>query len=724
MNKSKIAAITVGIVALGAGLSWLSANVHSIPGLKNVGTPVLDGIIVVLGLIAAAVTGWLVSGKFRAETAPAKSAGEGEELAEITDLDDLLAEAEARLHDAQLEKGAGLAKLPAVLVLGETGSAKTSTVTKCGLNPELLAGQIYEENRILPTPTANFWFTQRAIFVEMAGKLLGDSESWTRVMGRLRPGKAAELLGSAREEPRAALVCVDAETLLSPSPDPLAASARKIRTQLGEISEKLGIDLPVYVLFTRTDRIPFFTEYFSKLNDKEATRILGTTLPVMANRRGVYAEEETARLNGGFEGVFRGLANARLEYLPRETSGEQLSAIYEFPREFRKIRAALVRFLVEMGRPSQLNAGPFLRGFYFSGVRPIVVNEVAPAAPQANPAAAGQLGATVIFGARGGQAPAPQRVVGTRKVPQWLFLGHFFSDLLLADPVAKSAAGGSARASMPRCVLLGAAAALCLFYSIALAISYGNNRALANRVISASQGIAAADTSAGVASLDSLQRLESLRQTLATLGDYKLNGAPWGDRWGLYAGNDYYPDARQLYFVHFRRLLLAPTQATIVESLAGLPPAPGPGYGPTYDSLKAYLITTSNPDKSTRAFLAPVLLDRWSASRNVDADRLALARKQFEFYSDELRAGNPFSSANDSEAVEKARRYLAQFAAVERVYQAMLADASKTGPAINFNRRFPGSAEVVVDNQEVAAPFAKPGWAFMRAALKNPEKYF
>ncbi|MEI9970632.1 MAG: hypothetical protein WDO73_00495 [Ignavibacteriota bacterium] len=35
------------------------------------------------------------------------------------------------------------------------------------------------------------------------------------------------------------------------------------------------------------------------------------------------------------------------------------------------------------------------------------------------------------------------RVVGQRKVPQWLFLGHFFNDLLLADTAAKGASSSS-----------------------------------------------------------------------------------------------------------------------------------------------------------------------------------------------------------------------------------------------------------------------------------------
>ena len=93
---------------------------------------------------------------------------------------------------------------------------------------------------------------------------------------------------------------------------------------------------------------------------------------------GVYAEEETARLTADFERLFRSLADARPEFLARETDATKLPGAYEFPREFRKIRPAVVQFLVDLCRPSQLTVGPFLRGFYFTGVRPIVINEVAP----------------------------------------------------------------------------------------------------------------------------------------------------------------------------------------------------------------------------------------------------------------------------------------------------------------------------------------------------------
>ncbi len=113
------------------------------------------------------------------------------------------------------------------------------------------------------------------------------------------------------------------------------------------------------------------------------------------------------------------------------------------------------------------------------------------------------------------------------------------------------------------------------------------------------------------------------------------------------------------------------TQQALLDWLRRLPQKPGPNdeYTPTYNTLKGYLITTSHHEKSTRAFLSPLLMERWAAGRPVDGDRSSLARKQFDFYSDELFISNPFSSDNDGNAVEGARAYLAQFNAGERIYQ-------------------------------------------------------
>ena len=67
------------------------------------------------------------------------------------------------------------------------------------------------------------------------------------------------------------------------------------------------------------DRVPFFAEFVRNLTNDEAGQILGVTLPMTGRRsEGAYAEQEMARLNGEFERLFRSVADARPEYLPRE----------------------------------------------------------------------------------------------------------------------------------------------------------------------------------------------------------------------------------------------------------------------------------------------------------------------------------------------------------------------------------------------------------------------
>ncbi len=669
----------------------------------------------------------------RKQKAKAAAAQAGEPTAPGGDeISVLVHAAEARLSAAKLEQGAKIANLPVYLLIGQQGATKTSVMIHSGLDPELLAGQVYQNADVVPTRAANLWFSRRNIFAEAGGNLLADSGQWTRFVRRLQP--RSSVVGKGGQAPRAALVCFDSETFTrAGAQEAVVNAARTLRARLGEISQTFGINLPVYALFTKMDRLPFFTEYVRNLSNDEAAQVVGATLPLLTGRsEGVYAEEETARLTGTFERLFRSLADARPEFLVRETDSTKLPATYEFPREFRKIRPAVVQFLVDLCRPSQLSVGPILRGFYFTGVRPIIINEAAPvaaAAPQQQAGYGSVSGATGIFKAgpqvHAAQAPPPQ-VGGARKVPQWLFLSHLFTDVLLADRSAMAASGSSTRTSVARRVLFIAAAALCLLLSIFFTISFFNNRGLETRVRNAAQGSAAtAAAGANLAPVESLRKLEALRQSLETLMQYRNEGAPLSYRMGLYVGNDLYPDARRIYFDRFRQLLFAQTQNGIVQGLSGLPAIAGtPEYTPTYDALKAYLITTSHHEHSTSQFLSPVLMKWWAADRAIDPERQQLVQKQFDFYSDVLKDENPYSEANDAYTIEKARRYLSQFAGTERIYAFMLSEAGKHNPPINFNRQFAGSAQTVLETFEVPGAFSKGGWAFMKDAIQHPDRYF
>ncbi|MBI4905255.1 MAG: hypothetical protein HY820_16590 [Acidobacteria bacterium] len=656
------------------------------------------------------------------------------------DVDLLVKDAEARFTASSIGQGAKLSSMPVVFVVGDRGSTKTHVLMHSGMEAELLAGQVYQQdNMISPTRAANFWFARKAVFVEAGGPLWADGASWTRLLKKLAPTKLSSVFGKGKAAPRAAMVCVDLERFLQPgASDSMATAARGIQARLQEFSEQFGISFPVYVLFTRSDRVPFFHDFVHNLSNEEATQVFGATLPLKNTRVGIYAEDETRRLNEYFNELFYSLCDKRIEYLPREGDAEKLPGCYEFPREFRKLRATIVQFLVDVGRPSQLSTSAFLRGFYFSAVRPVIVNDIAPTPsfqqPQ-RPAFDAGGSATRMFSIgdfQQQQVPmaAPQQT-GGKKVPQWVFLSQLFNNVILEDKAALGASAASTKTSALQRILLGTVAFLALFWSIALTWSFFNNRALERHAIDATKAIKSVRQAPGtIPSIDDLRRLDSLRLQLEQLTKWKKDGAPYGYRWGLYVGNSLLPAVRKAYYDCFNQLLLSETQTRMVGFLRSRPSKAREedDYNYAYETLRAHLVTTSEwkhimDDDAQPPRLSGVLVARWSEGRDstIGEERKALSNTQFQFYSGDLRNGNPFPPREDAEGADKSRIYLASFSGFERLYNSLLGRANSRFKPVNFNATYPGSAAVVTNSKDVPGAFTKDGWAFMQGAFKKKE---
>ena len=252
-------------------------------------------------------------------------------------------------------------------------------------------------------------------------------------------------------------------------------------------------------------------------------------------------EEQARRLNEAFQRLYYSLADKRAAFLARENDSAKLPNVYEFPREFGKLRSLLIPFLVDLCRPSQLRTNPFLRGFFFTGVRPVVVSDLAPAQQVPQEPAAFDAGATRIFGRQQAGMPLMDMPQGSsRKAPQWVFLNHLFSGLILADKPALGIAQSSVKVSFWRRASMGVAAAVAVVLAILWAISFTGNRELVSSSVSAAQMMPAQGLpSTQMASLDSLQQLEQVREKLALLDAYDRTHKPLPLRFGLYSGDAY-----------------------------------------------------------------------------------------------------------------------------------------------------------------------------------------
>ena len=693
--------------------------------------------IVILGLLGALAVGLVL---WFLHKASAGSAGGGLDTPDAVNLNTLLRDADARVRQANRAGVKSLASLPLIYVIGDENSAKTQTVLQSGLDPELLAGNVFRDGLVVPTQLANIWLAGNYVVAEAGGALLRQPGLWLRLIRATLPARLGSAFSKDSRLPaRSVVVCVSIERILAPNTtEQIRGLAQMLNERLRQLSQTLGISLPIYVLFTKIDNITPFAEYVGRLSEEEVKLPIGSLLSSLDSGSGVYTEQASALIGARFDQLVFALAEFRLDILSRGGELQELARAYEFPRDLRKVRAGIVSFLAEVARPSQIGVNPFLRGFFFTGMRAHMVEDIldiGPAQPQA--AAPINAGATRIFSIAGApqpvQAPPPRRG-GVRKVPQWVFLPHLFSRILLADKSALETSRASTRTSFLKRALLATASAFILILLVLFTISFFKNRALEHRVAEAAAAPVSTVSAGSFAAQGDLESLDKLKAVLEELGDYRKNGPPMMDRLGLYHGDALFPIACQAYSNKFSTLLLSPTQANILAKLRALPttPAPDSDYGATYRPLKAYLITVSNPDpdspQDTVEFLPSELLYEWAGSATPDPSLAHLAQSHFQFYASLLsepsscmaRTGG---SPNDV-VIARSRFYLNGFQGFQHVYQSMLAAANHKVSGFDFNSKFPGSAQFIFDNYPVQGAFTKDGFTFMQDAILHPDPYF
>ncbi len=726
-----VLAIVVFLVAALLAL-FLAALLHLQGGLY------LGFVILVLLVgIAAAITIIVLHRRAKKEK---EQLGEDAGTAAASELDLMLADAHRKLRTSQ-QGAKSLESMPLLYLLGDAGSAKTSIVLKSGLDPELLAGSATLDGDQVPTGVINLWFTKTAALLEVGLTVRQSLALLGRLVHRTRARAYRSAFGSGAA-PRAVIVCLSADQLLAADAgQSLMASARSTGAQLREISRLLGMPVPVYVIVSKLDRVPHFAEYVRNLSDAEVRQVLGLPLPRSDASAGVYAEQASRVLAGQIDSLVYKLGEFRVEMLDRENDSASVSSVYEFPREMGKVRKNLNQYLVELCKPSQLSANPYLRGFYFTGVRARVVERAAAVAPAAvemstpqNAGATQFLDLSMMRAAAARTAAAPPVMTATR-VPQWTFLPRLLPEVILGDRSALTATRQSAPAKLFRRILFGTLALLFLIYTVFLVISYFNNAALERRIQNDARALPTADaTATSYPGLGELRALDDLRQTILELDGYQQTHPPLSYRFGLYQGDKLATEARNVYFDRFRPMLLNPAQNNFLSYMGGLPNAPpaqvqgdSNAYLAAYNALKAYLITTSppggHPEKSDPSFLTPVFRDAWVNSRTIDDSQKNLAAQQIDFYAKELLRQPPYQIAPNDHAVAHTQAYLNGFLGNTRIYQNMLVDADKAGTLIDFNRMYPDAVRWVRDDRTVRGAFSRNGFDVMDAALKNPAKY-
>ncbi|WP_347265996.1 type VI secretion system membrane subunit TssM [Paracoccus sp. (in: a-proteobacteria)] len=276
---------------------------------------------------------------------------------------DAAAEIGSKFHDilatlarSRLGKRRFLREMPWYVIIGPPGTGKTTALRQSGLSfPIALTDDL---KGVGGTRNCDWFFTETAVLVDTAGRYTEqasdperDAAEWAGFLDLLKKHRGRRALNGV-------IVALSLDELLGPE-DELRAHAQRIRKRLTELGERLGMQLPVYLMLTKADRLPGFEPFFGALTAAERAQVWGATLPVDAQPE----PEAITRELRALATVLEGRMDARLA---ADADLPERAAIFRFPAEFARIEPPLRRLIDWTFGESRYEQAPWLRGFYLS----------------------------------------------------------------------------------------------------------------------------------------------------------------------------------------------------------------------------------------------------------------------------------------------------------------------------------------------------------------------
>ncbi|MBL8589717.1 MAG: type VI secretion system membrane subunit TssM, partial [Methylobacteriaceae bacterium] len=461
------------IVLYGVGLGSVAAFVYLvgpmivIGGYRPLDNPIVrDIVIVTLTAAMAGLTGWQFWKRKKAGEAIAEGlAGEKEVQTDEPVLKDRMKDALTTLKTASGGKGDYLYDLPWYVIIGPPGSGKTTALVNSGLKfplsrgatPAAVAG-------VGGTRYCDWWFTEDAVLIDTAGRYTtqdsdaaADKKSWFSFLDLLKKNRPRQPINGV-------IVAISLGDVMTAGPAELDLHANAIRARLVELHEQLKVDFPVYVMFTKSDLVAGFGEFFGALGEKSRKQVWGATFQTSDKTRNMVGD-----VPAEFDTIIARLNELTTDRLQEEPAPSTRVSVFGFPAQMAKLRRPVFNFLNKIFEPTRYHANATLRGFYFtSGTQEgTPIDQLI-----------GALSKT--FGAQG---VAGAGYSGTCR-------SYFLTDLIARVIIGEAAWVSTDRAALRRQRIIKAAAYTALFLvcagaSAAWWTSYTRNRALIDNTIAA-----------------------------------------------------------------------------------------------------------------------------------------------------------------------------------------------------------------------------------------------
>lgn len=250
------------------------------------------------------------------------------------------------LKRSKLNKNSAvLHQLPWYMVIGRQGAGKSSAIQRADLPAPFF--------QIEHSPnSANFCPYNQGILIDTPGFYLRDTHQIDKdakeFLKLLAKQRASEPLSGI-------IVALDAEFLQNSEDTALVAEAKKTRFFIDYAQEQLRADLPIYLLITKCDQIPGFSDWANLLPSSCLNQPIGY----------LYRQKtpQTDFLNKALHSILDRIKNTIL--LSKSLNQNDFSLL-QLTQQLEQIQGRLVRFAKRAFQANPYQEPPVLRGVFLS----------------------------------------------------------------------------------------------------------------------------------------------------------------------------------------------------------------------------------------------------------------------------------------------------------------------------------------------------------------------
>ena len=594
--------------------------------------------------------------------------------------------------------------LPWYMIIGPPAAGKSTALLNSGLRfPFTSASGGRAIRGIGGTRNCDWWFSDEAVLLDTAGRYTSeyeDQDEWLAFLKMIKRYRSRRPLNGL-------IVCISVEDLLKSAPEQVEQTASMIRERVDQVINTLEMIVPIYVLFSKSDLLSGFVEFFGDLKKSSRRQVFGFTVPLTDPRTDIEAlfNREFNLLRDSVEGrVVRRLGSAKQPTRP---------GVYQFPLQFAAARAPLAAFLTRLFTYSPYQESPRLRGVYFcSGTQEgQPLNQVVAQMSQAL-----------------GLGQAADDSAQEQKTKKSYFLYDVFTRVMFPD---KELAGATA-VGISRRLRLRVIFAVLLMMVAGTVLAAGTTSFIRNRMlVSKSQTLSkdARRTVAAKTKLDvKLASLEQLGRLIDQLHGFRDDSPPLSYRFGFYSGDALLPKLEKLYTGKFWEVagftideeLLANLEDTTTQEWASTKEEAETNY----NQLKIYLMVTE-PKRLELELASSVLLGFWKYRLKGDlSKKTEVLQPLLERYLRLLKAGRHkwSETGRNDELVEKVRNELKRRDVdYKRLVFSLI--ESDTPPAMTLIMALRNKLEaksILLSKTEVKGVYTKDGWTkYIKKRLKK-----